>query len=163
MPPQVRKADPGTVNSQAPVNIEEPKTTEVDKNATQKEEPPKQDAQTAAKNAEAAKQLAASRNRQNVADEQIVRNKLGQRVPANQSDKGAWGFVKDVARLASDVAGAGVEILSESTAQASKELQKQNSVPMDMFTKKYLEKFTEKKQKEIDLKMESLDENKLAE
>lgn len=77
MPPQVPRADANKpVNSQAPVQVKEPKSTEVDKNAAQKPEPPKQDAQTAAKNAKAAKQHAGGIKRQNVAHEQRARNKL---------------------------------------------------------------------------------------
>ena len=151
MPPQVRRADTGTpVNSQGPVNIEEPKTTEVDKNAAQKQELPKQDAQTVAKNAEAAKQLAGSRRQQNVADEQTVRNKLGQQVPANRSDEGAWGFVKDVVRVASDAAGAGVEVIRESTAQASKEVA---SKKLGFSTPQEFDKWVDAKQKELEQKM----------
>jgi hypothetical protein len=154
MPPQVQRAEPGTpVNSQAPVSTEQSKTAEVDKNATQKPEPPKQDAQTAAKNAEAAKQHAGARKQQNVADEQIVRNKLGQRVPdkktdiaVNQSDKGAWGFVKDAARLASDAAGAGVTILRNSIERAS-------GVDEETIRKKQLQ--IERKMEEIDIKRNS--------
>ncbi|MCI0614971.1 hypothetical protein L0244_18430 [bacterium] len=164
MPPQVRMPDAGTpVNSQAPDSIEQSKTTEVDKNAGQKQEPPKQDAQTAAKNAEAAKQHAAGRKQQNVADEQMVRNNLDQKVP----DKGAWGFVKDAARLASDAAGVGAAILRESTAQASKQLleekQKRIEEKMESLEEKKSEKEFEEKMKSFEKKMNSIEKKKLAE
>lgn len=135
MPPQVPKADAGTTVHSHPVSVEQSNATEVDKNAVQKQEPPKEDAQTAAKNAEAAKQHAAGKKQQNVADEQMVRTKLDQRVPdkktdkapttgnserqkpaANQSDKGAWGFVKHAAQYTANIANAGVGVLRESVA-----------------------------------------------
>jgi hypothetical protein len=82
MPPQVGRADAGTpVKSQAPVTIEQPKSTEVDKNAAQKPEPPKEDAQTTAKNAEAAKQLAKNVLHEDTSRVQILRNQIAQKLP----------------------------------------------------------------------------------
>jgi hypothetical protein len=129
MPPQVQT--PGPVVTQSPVKIEEPKSTEI-KPQDQKQEPPKQDAETAAKNAAAAKQHAAGRKQQNVADEQMVRNKLDQKVPDKKTDKsattaqkptanqsGAWAFVKEAASIASKAAATGVETLRDTTANAA--------------------------------------------
>ncbi|HSE39826.1 MAG TPA: hypothetical protein VLH08_03610 [Acidobacteriota bacterium] len=139
MPPQVvRTGDAGTpVTSQAPVTIEQPKTAEVDKSAAQKQEPPKQDAQTVAKNTEGAKKHAEGTKHQEGQRAQMKRNELDQKLPekkngktattakpeerktAKQSEKGAWGFVKDAANIASKAAGAGVAVLRDTTENAS--------------------------------------------
>ena len=136
MPPQVRTADAGTPVHSHPVSVEQSKTAEFDKNAAQKQEPPKQDTQTTAKNAEAAKQLAGAKKQQNVADEQMVRNNLNQKVPDKKTDKpattvkperqkptanqsGAWSFVKEAASIGSKAAATGVEIIRNTTANAA--------------------------------------------
>jgi hypothetical protein len=129
MPPEVHR--PGPVVTQTPVKIEEPKSTEI-KPQDQKQEPPKQDDETAAKNSQAAKQHAAARKQQNVADEQMVRNKLDQKVPDKKTDKsatttqkptanqsGAWAFVKEAASIASKAAATGVETIRDTTAKAA--------------------------------------------
>lgn len=142
MPPQVHgpSSETAPVVQQGQVNTEETKTAEANK-AAQKQEPPKQDAQTAAKNTEAAKQHATGKMQQNVSDAQRKRDELHQRLPdkkaaksgttsvpeqrklsGKQSDDGAWGFVKDTVRMASDAAGAGVDVLRNTTANASAEI-----------------------------------------
>ena len=81
MPPQVRNT--GEVSApipQAPVQIEAPKTKGID-TKDQKQEPPKQDAETAAKNAAAAKQHAHDIKNQDTARVQIIKNQLEQKLP----------------------------------------------------------------------------------
>lgn len=86
MPPQVRPSDTGVpVSPQAPVQIEQSKTTEVDKKATP--EPPKQNAETAAKNAEGAKQHATGTLQQEVARANFLKNQLDQKLKDENTGK----------------------------------------------------------------------------
>ena len=89
MPPQVRGAGDTCTPaiSQTPVKIEQPKSTEIDKKAeqVQKQEPPKQDAETTAKNAEAAKQHANDAKNVNTTREQMMKNHLANKLPGNKN------------------------------------------------------------------------------
>jgi hypothetical protein len=86
MPPQVVKTGDvsAPVTPQAPIQIEETKAKEID-TKDQKQEPPKQDAETAAKNAAAAKQLAKDVIHEDTSRVQIIRNQLAQRVPEKKA------------------------------------------------------------------------------
>ena len=90
MPPQVRPSDTGVpVSSQAPVQIEQSKTTETDKKATP--EQPKQNAETAAKNAEGARQHAAGTIQTEIARANFLKDQLDKKLKdenAGKTDKG---------------------------------------------------------------------------
>jgi hypothetical protein len=91
MPPQEVKTGGGAVVPQTPVKTEETKSTEINQKsaADQKQEPPKQDAETAAKNAQSAKQHAVEQRKQNDMRGDLLKDKLAKEVPKKSGGNGS--------------------------------------------------------------------------